>query len=274
MLEVSVIIPTYKPEEYILECLNSLEKQTLNKNKFEVLIILNGEKEPYYEKIEKYILENNLNTFKLFYTKKSGVSNARNIGLDKAEGEYIVFVDDDDYISLNYLENCLKKIDDETVVVTDNIAFDEINKEEIIDEKILMREFNYRTTNLIEARKIFSTIWMKMIPKKIIGDIRFDKELKNGEDSLFMLEISNKIKVVEILNKETIYYRRIRNSSAHYKKKGWKEIISITNKLLFKYINLLKKNCYSKKLIFFRILSVFKGMLYLIKINMMSREDK
>lgn len=274
MLEVSVIIPTYKPEEYILECLNSLEKQTLNKNKFEVLIILNGEKEPYYEKIEKYILENNLNTFKLFYTKKSGVSNARNIGLDKAEGEYIIFVDDDDYISLNYLENCLKKIDDETVVVTDNIAFDEINKEEIIDEKILMREFNYRTTNLTETRKIFSTIWMKMIPKKIIGDIRFDKELKNGEDSLFMLEISNKIKVVEILNKETIYYRRIRNSSAHYKKKGWKEIISITNKLLFKYINLLKKNCYSKKLIFFRILSVFKGMLYLIKINMMSREDK
>lgn len=106
-----------------------------------------------------------------------------------------------------------------------------------------------------------------MIPKKIIGGSRFDTELKNGEDSLFMLEISNKIKFVEILDKETIYYRRIRKNSAHYRKKKIKEILMIMQLLLFKYIKLLKKRGYSKKLIFLRIIAIFKGTMILIKIN-------
>ena len=97
MPKISVIIPTYKPDYYIWECLNSIVSQSLDKGNYEVFIILNGDKEPFFTEIESYLKNNNLNNFHLIYTQKKGVSNARNIGLDRAKGDYICFVDDDDF---------------------------------------------------------------------------------------------------------------------------------------------------------------------------------
>src|SRR5690554_1613370 len=94
--KLSVIIPTYKPQNYILECIDSLQKQTLNKIFFEVIIVLNGDKEPYYTEVENYIKEHD--NFKIIHTATAGVSNARNIGIDTAKGSHVVFIDDDDFI--------------------------------------------------------------------------------------------------------------------------------------------------------------------------------
>ena len=62
-MKISVIMPTYKPDYYIWECLESLKKQNIDKKLFEVLIILNGEKEPFYTSVFKYINENNLKLY-------------------------------------------------------------------------------------------------------------------------------------------------------------------------------------------------------------------
>ena len=97
MQEISVIVPTYKPDYYIWKCLNSIVSQNLDRRNYEVLIILNGDKEPFFTEIESYLKNNNLNNFHLIYTQEKGVSNARNIGLDRAKGDYICFVDDDDF---------------------------------------------------------------------------------------------------------------------------------------------------------------------------------
>ena len=106
--KITVIIPTYNPQNYILDCFESLEKQTFSD--YEVLVILNGEEHPY----EEY-LQCKLNSYsfraKLFYSKVKGVSIARNIGLDKAQGEYIAFIDDDDYVPSNYLSELYKIAD-------------------------------------------------------------------------------------------------------------------------------------------------------------------
>ena len=64
-----MIVPTYKPEKYIWECLESIKNQTLDKRLFEVLIILNGKKGPYFNNISEYILKNKLSNFILIYTK-------------------------------------------------------------------------------------------------------------------------------------------------------------------------------------------------------------
>lgn len=109
-MDISIIVPTYKPDYYIWECLESLKNQSLDREKYEVLIILNGEKESYYSNIKNWIEKNKVENFEILYTKISGVSNARNIGLDNSRGEYIVFIDDDDYVDRNYLEELLKKI--------------------------------------------------------------------------------------------------------------------------------------------------------------------
>ena len=99
-MKISVIIPTYKPQSYLWECLDSIVQQTFPKEHFEVILVLNGCTEPYKSMIEKYIAEKmqgmNMN---FIHTEESGVSNARNLALDVAVGEYITFLVDDDYIS-------------------------------------------------------------------------------------------------------------------------------------------------------------------------------
>ena len=128
MQEISVIVPTYKPDYYIWECLNSIAIQSLDKEKYEVLIVLNGDKEPFFTEIESYLKKNNLNNFNLIYSQEKGVSNARNIGLDRAKGDYICFVDDDDFLDKNYLEEMLRvvlKYGNDGIVVSNFLNFDE-----------------------------------------------------------------------------------------------------------------------------------------------------
>ena len=130
-MEISVIIPTYKPQDYLWECLDSLDAQTFPKEKFEVILVLNGCDEPYKSQIERYIEEHKkaLN-IKLIHTLQGGVSNARNIALDHAEGKYICFIDDDDYVSPSYLQELYSKASDDTIVISNTYYFKDGSKAE------------------------------------------------------------------------------------------------------------------------------------------------
>lgn len=122
MLDISVIIPSFKPQSYLYECLKSLKGQTFDHKRFEIIIILNGCKEPFYSDIQEYI-KHNLSDLNINFiqTDTPGVSNARNIGLDNAKGEYICFIDDDDAVSSDYLKGLLEKANENTIV-TSNIS--------------------------------------------------------------------------------------------------------------------------------------------------------
>lgn len=262
-MEVSVIIPTYRPQEYIFKCLETLKNQTLNKNIFEVLIVLNGDKEPYYENIKKWILKNNLKNFKLFYSEIPGVSNARNLAINLSLGNYITFIDDDDYVDNNYLEELFlfnKEIGLNGIVVTYYICFEDGSNKILSEVKYL-----FKGNTLFKARKVFSGACVKMIPKSLISEIRFNPKYKNGEDTFFMLEISKNIKKVEKVRQKTLYWRRIRNNSAHFKKKNKKEIIKNYFLLIKDFSKLFFKREYNKKFIFFKILSAFKGIIIQFK---------
>ena len=87
MKKISVIIPTYSPSDYIQECLNSIACQTLEYVAFEVIIILNGPRDPYWKYLDD-LLKTYTFCSRLLYTDILGVSNARNIGLKHARGEY------------------------------------------------------------------------------------------------------------------------------------------------------------------------------------------
>ena len=91
-MKISVIVPTYKPKDYLWECLDSMYNQTLPYNDFEVVIVLNGCKEPYYTNIWKYINEHPKINWRYLHTDEGGVSNARNMALDAAKGDYITFL--------------------------------------------------------------------------------------------------------------------------------------------------------------------------------------
>lgn len=214
---ISVIIPTYKPQEYLWECLDSLVNQTLDKSMFEVILVLNGCGEPWKRMIEEYITARLSDIIVNFiHTKHGGVSNARNLALDVAKGEYVTFIDDDDYISPTYLEEMLALSDNNTMVIAKPIAF--WDESRIVKEYRITREYNRCAPKgrqkSYNARKFFSGPWMKLIPMSYIQDRRFDVGFKNGEDSLFMFLISDKFKDVVFTSENAIYYRRIRENSA------------------------------------------------------------
>ena len=215
-MNISVIIPTYKPQEYIWDCLHSLTIQTLSPENYEILIILNGCKEPYYSTIQAYI--NTLFSMcnvRLLQTDISGVSNARNIGLDNAQGEYVAFIDDDDYVSPTYLEALLAKASKNTIALSNTIAFSAENPH--IDYYIAQAYNHYASRGkqpFYKPRSYMAGPCMKLIHHDMINDIRFDTRFKNGEDSLFMFCISKNVQYVDFTSRDVFYYRRYRLNSA------------------------------------------------------------
>lgn len=218
---ISVIIPTYRPQPYLWECLQSLSAQTLSVDQYEVIIVLNGCNEPYYTQIQQFIAKHmSALHVRLIQTDQGGVSNARNIGLDAAQGDYIAFIDDDDYISATYLDEMQSLTTGDNIVICYPYAFNDGQPEQ---------QLSYRITNAYDqcagksnisinsmARKFFSGPCMKLIPAACIGERRFDARFKNGEDSLFMFLISNRIRTISITTKNAIYYRRYRSNSANF----------------------------------------------------------
>ena len=103
-MKISIIIPTYKPQSYLWECLSSLSNQTFPKEDYEILLVLNGCENPYKLEIESFISKRSSNVnIQLIHTLDAGVSNARNIALSYVKGEYVTFIDDDDFVSPLFL---------------------------------------------------------------------------------------------------------------------------------------------------------------------------
>ena len=99
-VKISVIVPVYNMEPYIDKCLQSIISQSLRE--IEIIIIDDGSTDNSFKKCAEYVGKDN--RIKLIHKKNSGLSSARNAGLDIAKGEYITFVDSDDYLSPDVLE--------------------------------------------------------------------------------------------------------------------------------------------------------------------------
>ena len=238
-MKISLIIPTYRPQSYLWECLDSVYAQTFSKAKFEVIIVLNGCKEPYDSQIKAWIQAHGDLNVQYVQTEVGGVSNARNIALDRAKGEYVAFVDDDDIISPCYLEELYEVASPDAVALCYPYAFDDGRLNAQLPYRIT-DAYDYCVTNGCKhlssrVRKFFSGPCMKLIAMSFIQERRFDVHFKNGEDSLFMFLISDKIKEVAFTSKNAIYYRRIRENSACTRKRKRSEIIFNKLKMIRAY---------------------------------------
>ena len=215
-IQISVIIPTYAPKDYLWECLDSLNSQTLPKSEYEVILALNGDRDPYEQEIS-HRLGGYSFASQLLYSAPSGVSGARNLGLDNARGRYICFVDDDDWLSEGYLEGLLRESSKEGIVVSNVTATDEDTPQEIDRHFLSLAYKNYqptKETSLYANRSFFSTVWGKLIPMACIGSQRFDTHIVRGEDSIFMFAISWRIKHVKAARHDCAYHVRVRHGSA------------------------------------------------------------
>lgn len=258
---ISLIIPTYNPQDYIFECLDSVINQNIPISDFEILIILNGSSLEYKIKLEDYLKNKCKYNIKLIYTKEKGVSIARNIGIDHAKGDFIAFIDDDDIISDNYLMDMQKNAKQDAMVVSNVYTFK--NTIQYCEEDYISQAFKRkrRNNNKFYMRSFFSSSCCKLIPKSAIGNKRFNPQFTVGEDSLFMASISNQIKNIYFANK-AIYYRRIRDNSASRKEVSIRNIINNAITLSWNFFLIYISNPYSYNFLFFltRYIAPFKRL--------------
>lgn len=269
--KVTVIVPTYKPGSYLWECLYSLKNQTFPKDDYEVIVVLNGCDNPWKSEIKKYFVEGQLDNFHLIHTLVAGVSNARNLALDAATGEFIAFIDDDDFVSPSYLEELYACASKDVISLCYPLSF----KDGTTDYFPYYITDNYIIGNGADiypyekARRYFSGPVYKLIHRDIIGSRRFDTSFKNGEDSIFMFAISDRFRKVKFTSQQAVYYRRVREGSALLRKKNLLEIIGNCFNMIRAYTSIYLRTPMRYKLGFYvtRVLGAVHGALEQIQIN-------
>lgn len=264
-MKISVIVPTYRPQTYLWECLNSLCLQTLPKEDFEVILVLNGCCEPYKTQIQQYLNEHPELNVHFIQIDQGGVSNARNIALEVAKGEYVTFVDDDDFVSPEFLFELYKVATPELVSVCRPFAFIDGGgeKKDYPIVRVYAELYRKGITTSYKVRKYFSGPCMKLIPMSFIQDRRFDVRFKNGEDSIFMFLISDRIEKIIFSDPKSVYYRRFRKGSAVTVNRTQWQIISNNLKMIGVYCGIYFRAPWNYNIGLFvtRILSAIHSMM-------------
>ena len=206
---VSIIIPIYNTEKYIRECLDSAINQTYNN--IEIILINDGSTDNSQNICEEYTQK--YKNIKLFNIRNHGVSYSRNFGIDKSDGEYIVFVDSDDYIENKMIEeliNVKDEKDGELLIynyskvygTTDKKTY-EISNATLNKEEFLEKFFEYYNKLIVHSP------CNKLYKSKIIkeNNIKFNTSLTIGEDLIFNLEYFKHCDTFRIVNEYYYHYR-------------------------------------------------------------------
>lgn len=121
---VSVIIPAYNAADYIQRCVNSVRKQTYKK--LQIIIVDDGSTDNTFNMCKKYTEEDS--RIELYSKENSGVANTRNYGLNCVNGDYVMFVDTDDYIAPNMITLLLSKIRGADFAMCNTVMFNSQNQ--------------------------------------------------------------------------------------------------------------------------------------------------
>ena len=194
MAKVSVIVPVYNVEKYIKRCLDSLVNQTLDD--IEIIVVNDGSPDNSQKIIDKYV-KKYPSKVKSYVKENGGQGSARNFGIKYATGEYIGYVDSDDYVEKDMFKSLyVKAIEDNLdVVICGSYNIDEItnNKEEELDKII----FDDLHVNSFFGRM---AVWNKIYKKKIVEKIEFRSKVWY-EDLDFTIKVLSKTKKIGYVNK-------------------------------------------------------------------------
>lgn len=274
-MQVSVIIPTYCPKTYLWDTLDSLLLQTLPAEDFEIIIVLNGPREPYESHINNYIRHvESSHRLTLLCTEKAGVSNARNLAIDKAQGKYFCFIDDDDWVSSVYLQDLLGRADESAIVAS--MVKNYIQHDGSYTEDYLAHAFErcskMEHITLTAGRSLLSSSCCKIIPRTVIADSRFDTHITHGEDALFMTTISPRIKAIRLSSPEAIYFRRVHTASASRHSRSLPLRLRNTTLLFRRYFGMLfQPRHYDTKFILTRLLACVKRFFVEIRLTLTTK---
>lgn len=202
-IKLSVIIPMYNSEKYVKKSIVSLEEQTASNEIYEVVIVNDGSTDNSYAICES--LAQKYNNIVLVSQPNGGVSKARNKGIEYAKGKWITFLDSDDYVTNNYVEEILRVSEDYEYVIFDNYIE---NRAKVSIEKKWIKNFSNTKISKRQATEWIcdqrlNAPWDKRFLRSVIlkYNLSFDENLCMGEDMLFNLEYVLKVNTVYVSDK-------------------------------------------------------------------------
>ena len=219
---ISIIVPIYNSENYLRQCLDSIMGQTY-KN-FECLLINDGSPDHSADICREYVSKDS--RFLYFEKENGGVSSARNLGIERSKGEYITFIDSDDWVDSDYLEVLYTTLLEEGADITVS-TYKRFNiKDSCFYFHIFQRGYDKKTFTgqeliaSLQALSSFDRSYIsssnKLVKSRQLKTIRFNEKTTLGEDMEFWYKlylISDKIVYV---NKDTYIYRTSNDEYKHF----------------------------------------------------------
>lgn len=211
-MKISVIIPVYNIEQYIQECISSILNQT-HKN-LEIIIINDGSTDGSKDICTQASTKDA--RIKLINQENRGVSAARNAGLEIATGDYITFVDGDDSAPPEYIEHLLSMTRDSTIdIVTSKTKSGDIG---LSTEPSTLSTISGKEAAIrLMHQRILNGPMGKLIKRDLLNTIRFQEDLKVGEDLVLNYQILRKANLVATSNARLYTYRERQGSASRSK---------------------------------------------------------
>lgn len=217
-MKISIIIPVYNKQRYLNTLLLQLQGQTFCD--YECLLIDDGSTDGSGAICDGFAARDN--RFHVFHIPNGGVSHARNVGLDHAAGEYITFIDGDDEIHPEYLENlyrCMESSGADLVIGGFEKFWDNCDERRAFCHPAgagcyaledLLPDF----ANIQRTTGFYGYCWAKLFPAAVVEDIRFDESIRLAEDFDFYLKVYPLIKTVFLDDKPYYLYRQEAENSS------------------------------------------------------------
>lgn len=242
--KISVIVPVYNVEKYIRRCLDSLVNQSFKE--MEIILVDDCSTDQSLEICKEY-QQTYENVIVVQHEKNKGISATRNTGIRMAQGEYIGFIDSDDWVDINMYEEMYTQLINNKVDIV-ICAYNEVVDNQIIrgnlyrDEKILAKE---QLVNEYLKYTINSSVWNKLFKKSLfINNEIYFPEGKIYEEQYLTYELLKKCSKIKILNKPFVFYNR-RPESYTTSKLSTKHLDALEEMKKIK-MNLVENNEYDK----------------------------
>ena len=201
---VSVVIPVFNTEEHLERCVSSLIHQTYAP--LEIVLVDDGSTDKSGELCDSFAAENP--TIRVFHTSNCGASHARNIGIEESKGDYLIFVDSDDYVDEQMVEELAKDMNRNN----SDLSISALEKSEQEDFCIDLKPENESGILFLSEKHLIFGPTQKLYKSKHAKEIVFPENVKYGEDLLFNLDYLRRIKTVSYINKCFYHYCRRDNT--------------------------------------------------------------
>lgn len=211
---ISVILPIYRVEKYLMQSIESLIKQSY-KN-IEIILVDDGSPDNCPDICDRYALIDS--RIKVLHKKNGGVSSARNAGLKVSSGAFIYFMDPDDLLTPQFLEYMYQTmVSEDCDMVACAFTSDEQQFQRNCSRKGLCEKTTIGRNELLK-KIAFSTdiagyTWNKLFRRSLIGELLFDESVHMNEDQLFSLQYASRVKKATLI-RDSLYYYRILDTSA------------------------------------------------------------